>query len=393
MTSSPRVVLAHDWLTGMRGGERVLEELCRLFPGAPLLTLLHVKGSVSPLIEDRPIHASFLDALPGIGRSYRRFLPLMPAAVRALRVPSCDLLISSSHCAIKALRPPPGARHLCFLHAPMRYVWGQSQAYFGPGRADPLTRAAALALIPALRRWDAGSNDRVDRFVCNSRHVAAQVQELYGREAGVVHPPVNLKRFQATEPPARPITNGAPYLMVTAFAPYKGIEVAIDAFRRLGRPLEVVGGGQLEARLKSRFGGEVQALGSLEDAAVAAAYQRCRAFVMPAEEDFGITSLEAQASGRPVIALAKGGALETVMPLGEAAAPTGVLYPRSEDPVADLVAAVRRFEENESAFSAAASRANAERFSPEVFRRGIMDEVARLLGTGSSDRPRRSLSP
>jgi len=359
----------------MRGGERVLEELCRLFPEAPLVTLLHVKGSVSPLIEDREIHTSFLDALPGIGRTYRRFLPLMPAAVRALRVPPCDLLISSSHCAIKALRPPPGARHLCYLHTPMRYVWGQAPAYFGPGRADPLTRAAAKLLVPALRRWDAGSNDRVDRFVCNSRHVAGQVRELYGREAGVVHPPVDLSRFHATKRPGAE----APYLMVTAFSPYKGVEVAVDAFRRLGRPLEVVGQGQLYERLRPRFGRDIRALGNLNDAEVTDAYQRCRAFVMPAEEDFGIAALEAQASGRPVIALARGGALETVAPLGEAAAPTGVLYARSEDPVADLVIAVRRFEEHEAAFSPEAARANAERFAPDTFRRGIEAEVEKLL--------------
>ncbi len=383
MTSAPRVVLAHDWLTGMRGGERVLEELCRLFPQAPLVTLLHVKGSVSPLIEDRPIHESFLGAVPGIGRTYRRFLPLMPAAVRALRVPPCDLVVSSSHCAIKALRPPPGARHLCYLHTPMRYVWGQSEAYFGPGRADPVTRAAAALVVPRLRRWDAGSNGRVDRFVCNSSHVAGQVRELYQREAGVVHPPVDLTRFHASKTASAPRGAGelnlAPYLMVTAFAPYKGVEVAIDAFRRLGRPLDVIGEGQLYARLRPRFGGNVRALGALSDAEVTEAYARCRAFVMPAEEDFGITALEAQASGRPVIALARGGALETVAALGEAAAPTGVLYPRSEDPVADLVTAVRRFEENEGAFSAEVAHANAERFSPEAFRRGIQDEVARLI--------------
>ncbi len=364
----------------MRGGERVLEELCRLFPEAPLVTLLHVKGSVSPLIEGRAIHTSFLDALPGIGRSYRRFLPLMPAAVRALRVPPCDLVISSSHCAIKALRPPRGARHLCYLHTPMRYVWGQAAAYFGPGRADALTRAAAMVFVPALRRWDAGSNDRVDRFVCNSRHVAAQVRELYGREAGVVHPPVDLTRFEASAPPGA----RAPYLMVTAFAPYKGIEVAIDAFRRLGRPLEVIGGGQLYPRLSPRFGGDVRALGALGDAEVTAAYRRCRAFVMPAEEDFGITALEAQASGRPVIALARGGALETVVPLGGVAPPPGVLYARSEDPAEDLVAAVRRFEAHEGTFSAAAAWANAERFSAEAFRSAIESEVERLMSSAIS---------
>jgi glycosyltransferase involved in cell wall biosynthesis len=378
MNSTPRVVLAHDWLTGMRGGERVLEELCRLFPGAPLLTLLHVPGSVSPLIEDREIRASFLDQVPGIGRSYRRFLPLMPAAVRALRVPPCDLLLSSSHCAIKALRPPDGARHLCYVHAPMRYVWGQSGAYFGPGRADPLTRAAAAVLLPWLRRWDAGSNGGVDHFVSNSEHVADQVRSLYRRNASVVHPPVDLARFQLSQPPPGTPAPDSPYLMLTAFAPYKGIEVAIDAFRRLGRPLEIAGGGQLYRRLLPRFGGAVRALGPLTDDQVAAAYRRCRAFVMPAEEDFGITALEAQASGRPVIALDKGGARETVVPLGQDQ-PTGVLYAGGEDPVEDLVGAVKSYEASASALAPAAARANAERFSPEAFRRGIQTEVERVL--------------
>lgn len=366
----------------MRGGERVLEELCRLFPDAPLLTLLHVRGSVSKLIEDRPIHTSVLRAVPGIGRHYRHFLPLMPAAVAALRVPPCDLLLSSSHCAVKALRAPSGARHLCYLHTPMRYAWDQAEAYFGAGRADPLTRAAARAILPALRRWDVATVPRVDRFVCNSDFVAARALRLYGRDSGVVSPPVDLDRFRVA-----PFAPGpeAPYLMVTAFAPYKGVEVAIEAFRRLGRPLQLIGGGQLYTRLTPRCSGNIHALGPLPDSEVTAAYQRCRAFVMPAAEDFGLTPLEAQASGRPVIALGRGGALETVVPLGATAA-TGVLYQPTGDPVGDLVAAVQTFEGRERSFDPAAARANAERFSQAAFRAGLRREITALLGAAGADR-------
>lgn len=373
-SSAYRVVLAHDWLTGTRGGERVLEQICRLFPSAPLLTLVHLQGAVSPSIEDREIRVSWLNAVPGIARHYRRFLPLMPTAVRWLRVPPCDLLISSSHAVIKGLRPPPGARHLCYLHTPMRYAWAQAESYFGKGRGDRATRLAARLALPALRRWDVATSRTVDRFVYNSRNVAAQALRIYGRDGQVVHPPVDLQRFQPSPAPGPE----APYLMVTAFAPYKAIEVAIQAFRRLDRPLDVIGAGQLFEQLRPHFGGRVRALGALSDVAVAAAYRGCRAFVMPAEEDFGITPLEAQASGRPVIALGKGGALETVLPLGEAH-PTGVLYRSTNDPVADLVKAVETFEAHAHAFEPSAARLQAERFSAEVFRVGLMREIDALL--------------
>ena len=371
----PRVVLAHDWLTGMRGGERVLEELCRLFPAADLLTLIHAPGSVSPLIEGRTIHTSALNRIPGIRRRYRHFLPLMPAAVAGMRVPPCDLLISSSHAVIKGLRVPQGARHLCYIHTPMRYVWGHAETYFGKGRTDRLTRAAAALALPALRRWDLHTSRRVDRFVSNSRFIAARVRQAYQRDSTVVHPPVDLQRFQPAPPPAP----DAPYLMVSAFSPYKGIETALEAFRQLGLPLDVIGAGQEFQKLQPRFGGAIRALGPLPDAAVTAAYRACRAFVMPAEEDFGITPLEAQATGRPVIALGRGGALETVRPLG-ATRPTGVLYAPTSDPVADLVAAVRTFETHRAEFVPADARAQAEQFSAHAFRAGLQREIAAVLG-------------
>jgi glycosyltransferase involved in cell wall biosynthesis len=357
----------------MRGGERVLDELCRLFPDAPIFTLLHEPGSVSTAIEAHRIVTSPLQRLPArIRRGYRSLLPLMPAAVRELRLPTCDLVISSSHCAIKAVRPPPGARHLCYIHTPMRYVWDQQDAYFGRGRANLPTRLAARLGAPWLRAWDRNTASRVDRFVANSRLVQARVQNAYARDSALVPPPVELERFVATPSPG---PRGF-YLMVTAFAPYKRVEVALEAFRRLDRPLKVVGGGQDVGRLRPLFGGSVEQLGSLTDAEVARLYSECRAFVMPGEEDFGITPLEAQASGRPVIALGRGGATETVVPLGRDG-PTGVLYPGGS--VEDLMQAVQTFEAAEARFGFDACRRQAERFSPAAFRRGLMAEVDRLL--------------
>jgi glycosyltransferase involved in cell wall biosynthesis len=375
---SLRVVLGHDWLTGMRGGERVLLELCRMFPEAPLMTLLHLEGKIDPEIEAHAITASALGDLPFARTHYRHYLPLMPALVSSLDVPDCDLLITSSHCAIKALRPPRGARHLCYIHTPMRYAWDLADEYFGPSRAPLLTRLAARATLPALRRWDFATTGRVDRYIANSAFVSERVSRLYHRESGVLHPPVDLQRFRPLpEPPAT-----GPYLMVTAFAPYKRIEVAIAAFRQLDRELVVVGSGQDERKLGPLFGGPVRWLKALPDPEVTELFRSCRAFVMPGAEDFGLTPLEAQAAGRPVIALARGGALETVVPLQEAtksAAPTGVLYPWEADEVAALIKAVQCFEANESAFSSAASRANAERFSPEHFRAGITREIDALF--------------
>ncbi len=373
----PRIVLAHDWLTGMRGGERVLEEICRLFPDAPIYTLLHEPGTVSETIEGRPIVTSFLQRFPPAARRrYRRLLPFIPAAVEAMRVPPCDLLLSVSHCAIKALRPPPGARHLGYVLTPMRYVWDQREAYFGRGRTDPLTRALARSGVPALRLWDAATASRVDRFVAISRAVAGRVARAWGRSAGLLYPPVELSRFFPTPSPGP----AGYYLMVTAFAPYKRVDIALEAFRRLGRPLKVAGGGQDEQRLRPLFGGAVEWLGHRTDAEIAELYRGCRAFVMPGEEDFGLTPLEAQASGRPVIALGRGGATETVLPLGEAGEPTGVLYGEGADAGVDaLAAAVLRFEASEALFSPTACRRQAERFSPAVFRNGMRSEVERLL--------------
>src|SRR2546426_4567825 len=295
-----RVALVHDWLTGMRGGERCLEVLCELFPEAPLFTLLHVPGSVTPLIESRRIVTSFVQRLPRAAARYRYYLPAFPLAISRFDLSGYDLVVSMSHCVAKGVRVAPRALHVCYCFSPMRYVWDLYDDYFGPGRG-----LAARVLVPrvaaALRRWDRRTAG-VHRFVAIPRHTADRIRRAYARPADVTPPPVDVQRFEITD------TADDYYLVVGALAPYKRIDLAVGAANRLRRRLVVVGTGPEEARLRALAGPTVTFLGWRPDAEVAGLYARCRALLFPAVEDFGIAPLEAAAAGRPTIALAPGGA-------------------------------------------------------------------------------------
>ena len=303
-----RVALVHDWLITWRGGEKVLEAIAGLFPSADIFTLFHEPGSMSPRIEARTIHTSFLDRLPGSRRSHRQYVPLMPLAIERLSLEGYDLIVSSSHCVAKGARKPARAQHLSYVHAPMRYMWDHFDNYFGPGRTSFAVRASALALRPALQRWDVKSAQGVDRFVANSNNVARQISKRYGRESSVVYPPAELERFSsvAADKP------GSYFLCLGALAPYKRIDLAIEAFTRLGLPLWVGGTGQQSQWLRA-LPRNIQALGQVADADLPDLFRGARALVFPGEDDLGLTPIEAQASGRPVIAYARGGALETVV--------------------------------------------------------------------------------
>jgi glycosyltransferase involved in cell wall biosynthesis len=373
---SPRVALVHDWLTGMRGGERCLEVFCELFPDADLYTLLHLPGTVAPVIEGRRVVTSFVQALPGAARRYRYYLPLFPLAIDRFDLAGYDLVLSSSHCVAKGARRGSGAVHVCYCFTPMRYVWDMYDDYFGRD-AGWLTRTLMPPVAAALRRWDRRASGRVDHFVAISRHVAGRIRRFYGREADVIYPPVDVDRFEVATGP------DAGYdLVVSALVPYKRVDLAVQAAVRLGRRLVVVGTGPEEGRLKAMAGPTVEFLGWRGDAEVADLYRDCRAFLFPGLEDFGITPLEAMAAGRPVVAYAAGGALETVVGLDATDdPPTGVFF--GEQTVEGLVEALRRLEASGDRFSQKALRARAEQFDRPRFKARMADYLqARLAEQG-----------
>jgi len=357
------VALVHDWLTGMRGGERVLEALCDLFPDADLFTLYHRRGSVSPAIERHRIRTSFIQRLPGADRHYRQYLPLFPLAVERFDLGPYAFVISSSHCAAKAVVPGARARHLCYCHSPMRYAWDQFDAYFGPARVGRVaSRWVYRPVLARLARWDAATATRVDRFVANSAHVAGRIGRYYNRVATIVYPPVDTVFFHPAD-----VTPGSHFLIVSALVPYKRIELAMAACERVGARLRIVGDGPDRRRLEARAGRHVELLGRLSDEAVRDEYRRALAVLLPGEEDFGIVPVEAHACGRPVVALARGGALETIVD-GE----NGVLC--AEPEVGALAAALDRTVR--ARFDSARIRAGAERFSRERHVERMRDVIA-----------------
>jgi glycosyltransferase involved in cell wall biosynthesis len=356
------VALVHDWLTGMRGGEKALEVMCERFPGADLFTLVHIPGSVSPVIERRRIHTSFVQRLPMVARYYRQYLPLFPTAVEQFDFDGFDIVLSTSHCCVKSVIAPPRARHICYCHSPMRYAWDQFDAYFGPERLGKVGSRAMRAMMARLARWDRDTADRVDRYVAISHYVAGRIRRYYNRESTVVYPPVDTAFF--TPDAVRP----EPYaLVVSALVPYKRIDVAIDACRRAGVRLKIAGDGPERSTLERRANGTVEFLGRRSDHDIRELYRSAFVVLLPGEEDFGIVPLEAQACGCPVVALGRGGATETVVP-GE----TGVLVDDlSAEAFADAIAAATRQQ-----FDQAAIRRHAERFSRERFGNEIEALVA-----------------
>ena len=362
-----RVALVHDWLTGMRGGERVLEQLVQSHPSADVFTLIHVPGTTSPAIESRPIRPSFLSRLPGIGRHYRLALPLFPTAIRRLDLTGYDLVISCSHAVAKSVRVPSRALHLSYCLTPLRYVWDQHEAYLDSG----LKRLLAAPLTAYLRHFDR-QTEGVDRFVSISTAVQERVARRYGRQSNVVHPPVDTDRFRPSGRTAEDF-----YLLVGSFVPYKKEPLALEAFRSLGRRLVVAGDGPAREQCQARAPTNAEFIGRVSDDELARLYASCRALIYPQEEDFGIVAVEAQAAGRPVIAFGRGGARDTVVPLRtEPGLATGIWFDRQEP--AQLARAVRDFEKHEGRFDARAIRRWAERFSVDRFHREFAGEISAL---------------
>lgn len=346
--------LCHDWLTGMRGGERVLELLCDAFPEAPLYTLIHSPGSVSDRIASHPVHTTPLQHIPGIFTAYRNFLPLMPLMIRFWNPPQdLDLLVSTSHCVAKSIRLGPRTRHVCYCFTPMRYAWLFHGEYF----PHPLKRALLKPLLAALRFWDRRTAKRVHRFVAISEHVRQRIQTFYGREADVVYPPADTDYFHPVDEPRENYD-----FIISALVPYKKVDLAVRAYTRSGHPLKIMGSGSILNTLRSLAGPNIEFLGRQPDEVLRYHYQHCRFLLFPGEEDYGIVPVEAMACGTPVIAYGRGGATETIEE-----GVSGLFFDeQTED---SLLAAVQRAAAHP--WDARAIRARAEQFDADNFRRGL----------------------
>ena len=364
---SLRVALVQDWLTGMRGGEKILEVFCEIFPDATIFALLHNEGAMSSTIERMKIETSFIQRLPYKALKYRNYLPLMPLAIGSFDFSGFDLVLSTSAAVAKGAAPQNNAIHICYCNSPMRYIWDQYEEYFGKGHAGLITRTAMTFITPYLRSWDVRTCNRVHHFIANSHNVAKRISRIYNRTSDVIYPPVSTDQFTVSE------KDDGYYLVVSALVPYKRVDLAIETFNRFGEKLLVVGSGPEREKLEKMSGKNIEFLGWQSDENLAKLYAGCRALIFPGEEDFGIVPLEAMASGKPVAAFGKGGALETVVADGES--PTGVFfYKQTVDALIDTVKALSRIK-----FDPYKIRRHTEKFDRKMFKRQIAGYIKRAL--------------
>lgn len=366
-----RVAVVHHWFVTRGGGERVAECLAALFPEAEIFTLVAGPEGVPEGLRGRMMHTSFLQRVPGAVSHHRHMMPLYPAAVEGLDLRGFDLVISSDSGPVKGVRVDAGAVHICYCHSPMRYLYDEYEAY--RSQMSRLVRAVFTATSGRVRRWDEGAAAKVTYFVANSRYVAARIRRVYGREAEVIYPPIELRLARVARP-------GGHYLCAGRLVGYKRTELFVEACGRLGRELRIVGAGPEEARLRRMAGAGITFLGQLSDDALWQEYAECRALLFAADEDFGMVPLEAQACGRPVICYGAGGSLETVRGEGEGA--TGVYF--GEQTVESAMEAILRFEAREGEFDPEGTRAWAGEFGTAIFlkrmREFVLERVPRAAG-------------
>jgi len=365
------VALVHDWLTGMRGGEKCLEVFCELFPEANLYTLLYKKGSVSEIISRMKIETSFIQKLPFALNHYQKYLPLFPTAIEQFDLTEYDLVISSSHCVAKGVITRPETCHICYCYTPMRYAWEMYYIYFNKNNISPLVRWSIPFFMNYLRTWDEKSSDRVDYFVAISENVRRRIKKHYRRDAEVIYPPADIDYFNLSN------NAGDFYLVVSALVPYKRVDLAILAFNELNLQLLIIGEGAEKSRLKKLAGGSIKFLDWQNPSELKKYYSGCKALIFPGEEDFGIVPVEAQACGKPVIAFGKGGVTESVKgvyPDQEITADhTGIFfYPQTKEALMD---AVRRFDS--TPFDPERIRSNAIRFDRKIFKTKIREFIER----------------
>ncbi|WP_337925400.1 glycosyltransferase [Croceicoccus gelatinilyticus] len=355
-----RVAIIYHWLVQMRGGERVLERMLDLFPDADIYTHVYVPEKISARIRMHRVRTTFINRLPGAAKHYQKYLPLMPAALEELDLRGYDLVISNETGPTKGVIPAPDALHACYTHSPMRYLWDHYPDY--RASAGRLSRLAMSATFPTLRRWDVTSAARVDRFMANSRFVQKRIEKYWRRSSQLVHPPVAVEDFA----PVSEVSDR--YLWVSQMTRYKRPDIAVEAFNRTGRPLMMVGDGDLFEEMERRAGPNITLVRRMDFPALCRAYAEAKALVFTAEEDFGIVPVEAMASGRPVLALGKGGALDTV-----AREVSGMFF--AEQSANSLEAGLTRFDDWLPHFDPAAAVGHARNFAPEVFDRRFCEVI------------------
>ena len=367
-----KVAIIHYWLVGMRGGEKVLEILCQMYPQADIFTHVYVPGNVSEIIRKHKVETTFIGSLPRAARLYKKYLPFMPIALEQLDLRGYDLIISSESGPAKGVIPPPGSLHICYCHSPMRYIWNMFHDYRkGSGL---MTRLLMPPIAHYIRNWDVISSTRVDNYIANSYTVQKRIERYYRREAEVIYPPVDIGAFEIVPDEVSDF-----YLMVGELVPYKRPDLAIQAFNETKLPLVVIGGGELLQSIRRQSGPNIKVLGPQPFSVLRRYYARCRALIFPGEEDFGIVPLEAQASGRPVIAFGRGGATETVVE-----GISGVFF--EEQTVEALIYAISEL--SKLSINSELIVAHTQRFSPEVFKTKMSNHINRLMnassGSGSS---------
>lgn len=356
--SDLRVALVHDWLNGMRGGEKCLDVFCQLWPDAPIHTLLYKPGTLNETIEQHSIRKSLLQYLPGIHNYYRYTLPVMPLAVPRISEP-CDLVLSSSHCVAKSAIVPDGVPHICYCFSPMRYAWHMKDSYFASEKKSLRDRLRDW-LLHNMKEWDRRTAQRVTHFVAISETIQQRIRDCYNRDSVVIYPPVDTDFYH----PLRQSREDF-FLVVSAFAPYKRLDLAIEACTKTNSRLVVIGKGQDEAKLRALAGPTVEFLGWQSNESIRNHLQRCQALLFPGEEDFGIVPVEAQACGTPVIAFGRGGATETVLPAHQSPNPTGLWFP--EQSADALIHALEQFEEVKADFDPKTCRDNALKYHTDRF--------------------------
>lgn len=357
------VGLCHDWLTGMRGGERVLELLCQAFPEAAISTLIAKPEAVSEIINSHPIYTSKLQKIPNISKSYRKFLPIMPMAVRTIPKPNCDLLITTNHCVAKAIPIHEHTKHICYCFTPMRYAWTFYEEYFG---SNPIKAAFVKPMLATLRHWDKKTASNVTQFVAISKHIQKRIKNFYGLDSEIVYPHVEIDKWTISK--SKPTKDYD--LIVSALVPYKKVDLAVQAYNKSGFPLRIIGTGSGLDALKAIAKNNITFLQRQSDESILQHYRNCRMLIFPGEEDFGIVPLEAQACGRPVVAFNKGGATETIIKNV-----SGVFF--NEQNVTSLNEAIEKCAAAD--WNPEEIRANAEKFGPDNFIDGMNNVINKVM--------------